>query len=46
MVDPVVLSVIVTVCGEVNEPLAGVITGVAAGACPVPLAEKLQFRIF
>ena len=31
MVAPVVLSVIVTVCGTVNVPVAGVITGVAAG---------------
>ena len=45
MVEPAVASVMVTVCADVNVPVAGEITGVAAGGCVEPLEEYVHETI-
>jgi len=45
MAAPEVLSVIETVCADVYVPVAGVITGVAAGDVVVPPSLKTQLTI-
>ena len=45
MLDPEVESVIVTVCADVNVPVVGEITGVAAVGWPLPLDTNVQFTM-
>ena len=45
MFAPEVVSVMVTVCGDVNVPVEGEITGVAAGGCVEPPEEYVQVAI-